>query len=394
LRCFGLGATRHDGFAKVEVDAAAARRRQVADQVRPWSGSPWGFVRDLQDAGANHGRVELMRDASSGDRLAAVKRMPTTWVCPEPAEFDARHPTAHERPWLDVGLVHHLGKLGYPHVCRLHSIFRGDKDTYVVSDFCEVGDLFDWCFRGSLPEPGPMREALVRPVAVQTLNAVRWLHDLGIAHRDLSLENIMLARADGGLQVKLIDFGMATLSRTVRHEVRGKPNYQPPEVHTQAVTDTYLGDSFALGVVLFSLALEDFPWKSTRRCDCSLYGYVASFGFRRFLRKRRLRIKRHGELISEVLSPELTDVLDALLQIRPRKRASLGEAAFDDEVARGRRRSVWSLAYLQMPEPHKCVAGEAFRSASTCADSTCSELSIGWSASDVSSLDRAPASGL
>lgn len=70
-----------------------------------------------------------------------------------------------------------------------------------------------------MPSPGVQRELLIRPVASDLLDAVRWLHDLGVAHRDLSMENVLLAREEGGLRPKLIDFGMATLSRETRGEV-------------------------------------------------------------------------------------------------------------------------------------------------------------------------------
>jgi len=217
----------------------------------------------------------------------------------------------------------------------------------VASAFCEEGDLYDWCFREAMPAPGPRREAIIRPIVADVVKAVRMLHDLGVAHRDLSLENFLIARTDAGPQVKLIDFGMATLRRTVKGEVRGKPSYQAPEVHTQAVVDTFLADAFALGVVVFAMALEDYPWQSTSRGSCRLFDYAASFGLRRFLRKRRLRNRRSGEVIADTLSPDLAEVIEALLQLKPRKRASLGELAFLNEERSSRRKGVWTMPYLE-----------------------------------------------
>lgn len=43
----------------------------------------------------------------------------------------------------------------------------------------------------------------------------------GVAHRDLSLENVVLTRHGSGLSLRLIDFGMATLQREVRNEALG-----------------------------------------------------------------------------------------------------------------------------------------------------------------------------
>jgi len=325
-------------------------------------------VGELQEAVNNHGRVQLFQD---GGRSVAVKRMPTRWVCSGPREFDAQHTAAFERPWFDIGLLRLLNGVQYPYACRLHGIFRSDVETFVATTFCDGGDLFEWCFRESLPAPGAEREALMQPIAKQLVDAVRWLHDLGIAHRDLSLENAMLVRSGGEEQVKLIDFGMATLARTARNEARGKLAYQAPEIHGDAPVDTFLADNFALGVMLFVMDVMDYPWACTTRGKCPLFDYFQMFGIRRFVAKRRLRRGGSGQLMGEAISKDFLALLEALLRLAPRKRASLGEATFADE-ARVRRRTVVSeLPYFTTPptprRPCPAKLDDASSPASTCA---------------------------
>lgn len=149
--------------------------------------------------------------------------------------------------------------------------------------------------------------------------------------------------------VKLIDFGMATLERNVRHELRGKLFYLAPEIHTNASVDTFLADEFALGVVFYAVATGDYLWTTTQQGKCQIFEYISSSGLRPFLQKRRLR-SGNGETLSEVLSPGFVDVIEALLQMQPKKRACLGEVAFQEEVRRQRRKSVWDLAYLHGAE--------------------------------------------
>lgn len=91
--------------------------------------------------------------------------MPTRWVCSGPREFDAQHAGAFERPWFDIGLVRLLNSVQYPFVCRLHGVFRSDLETFVATTFCDGGDLFEWCFRETLPDPGVEREAQMQPIA-------------------------------------------------------------------------------------------------------------------------------------------------------------------------------------------------------------------------------------
>ena len=70
-----------------------------------------------------------------------------------------------------------------------------------------------------------------------------------IVHRDISPSNIMMTREG---TVKLIDFGIATLSGTRDHALTGKPAYMAPEMVTEMRTDNR-SDLFSLGAVLYEL---------------------------------------------------------------------------------------------------------------------------------------------
>lgn len=320
---------------------------QVADAVKPWDSGEFGVVKQLQDAIRNHGRVELMRHKDG--RQVATKRMPNRWVRSGPADFAAQYPSASEKPWFDLGFVRHLNSVGFPFACELCGVFRDAEETFVITEFCSEGDLFAWCDWESVPRPGLEREKHMLPIVAQICTAVRWLHDLGIAHRDLSLENILLHDEGGGhMAVKVIDYGMGTLNRMCRREVRGKQSYQAPEMHLEAEYDTFLCDEFAIGVVLFAMAAQDYPWTCTKRNACQLFEYVSMFGFRRFLDKRKLR-KGNGEFLIDVFSPEFTEVLEALLQVQPKARASLGEACFGEQAGASEkpRKNVWELGWLE-----------------------------------------------
>lgn len=70
-----------------------------------------------------------------------------------------------------------------------------------------------------------------------------------IVHRDISPSNIMMTREG---TVKLIDFGIATLSGTRDYALTGKPAYMAPEMVTEMRTDNR-SDLFSLGAVLYEL---------------------------------------------------------------------------------------------------------------------------------------------
>lgn len=321
----------------------------ASEQVKPWETGSFRLVGKLQDAVRNKGQVDQMQwRGPDGERQVAVKRMPTGWVTRGPKEFQEQYPTAPERPWCDIAIVGELNRLGFPFVCESLGVFRDQEYTYVVASLATRGDLFSWCDLD--PLPGQAREEKMRPLATQIFAAIRWLHEVGIAHRDLSLENILLTDSGGETQVKIIDFGMCTASRTVGNEVRGKQSYQAPEMHSAETYDAFLVDTFALGVTLFAMAAQDYPWTSTKRNACQLHEYVCMFGFRKFLEKRKLR-KGRGEHLVDVLSPALVDLLEGMLQKSPRSRMSLGESCYSYEATGTERGSVWETKWMASAMP-------------------------------------------
>ncbi|CAE8599302.1 unnamed protein product, partial [Polarella glacialis] len=317
---------------------------KVAASVQPWLADDVIMHNMLQEAVRNHGQVDLMQWKKGSDAGVkfACKRMPTRWVREGPDEFLEQYPSASERPWFDLGLVRHLNRIKFPYVCDLLGIFRDEENSYVASSLATEGDLFSWCDQD--PKPGKAREEVMNPIVSQIFSGVRLLHDLGIAHRDLSLENILLTKTPSGLKIRLIDFGMSTLSRFVRREIRGKQSYQAPEMHSEPQYDTFLADAFSVGVVVFAMAVQDYPWTSTKRNSCQLFEYVVTFGFMKFLKKRKLR-KGTGEHLSEVFSPALAELLEGLLEADSAKRLTLGEVCFMKGEQGQAKRAVWDMPW-------------------------------------------------
>ena len=100
---------------------------------------------------------------------------------------------------------------------------------------------------------GTLSEEQRRHIADDLIAAVGYLHSKGIIHRDLKPENIMIAH--NGLQVKVIDFGMAdTDSHTTLEQPAGTLRYMAPE-QTTAYTPDVRNDIYSLGLILQDLDL-------------------------------------------------------------------------------------------------------------------------------------------
>ena len=95
--------------------------------------------------------------------------------------------------------IHHHRQLHHPHVTQLYEVIATENSIWLVTELCSGGELFDY-----LTEKGRMSEQETRRIFGQLCLAVNYLHEKGIVHRDLKLENVLL---DERCRIKLGDFG-------------------------------------------------------------------------------------------------------------------------------------------------------------------------------------------
>lgn len=313
-------------------------------EVSGWPRGKFNLVRPLADAARNQGSVVQMEDSRQPglSRQVAVKIMPVSWVLCGPHEFAAKHAKESERPWVDIGILRELNKRGFPHVCELIGVFREEESIHVVQSLATHGDLFSWA--AGAPRPGSQREAAMLPIVRQIFEAVAGLHQYGIAHQDLSLENVLLTDVGcGDLQVKLIDFGQSAVGRRSQAGQKlnfGKHRYQAPEIFERVEYDRFSADVFSLGVVIYAMALKDYPWISTREGKCKRFEYASKFGLHRFFENRTLD---NGCSVCEVLSAALLELVHSCMMLQPAARAMLDEnrSTYLDG------RWVWNFSWLQ-----------------------------------------------
>eukprot|EP00930_Biecheleria_cincta_P006922 TRINITY_DN108037_c0_g1_i1.p1 TRINITY_DN108037_c0_g1~~TRINITY_DN108037_c0_g1_i1.p1 ORF type:complete len:413 (+),score=60.59 TRINITY_DN108037_c0_g1_i1:35-1240(+) len=346
-RCLARGSDSVAAISMQELEET-----MCSFQCRSWESGRFRLVKKLQDAPRNHGSVDEMV-GDSGLRVA-VKKMPNWWVQSRQEDFSKKYPKQVERPWWDFTVVKELENLNFTNICSLVGIFQDQQVTYVVSSLATDGDLFSWSQQ--LPTNSEKREAAVRPIVIQLFEAVHCLHDFGIAHRDLSLENILLTRATSTstLQVKLIDFGMSTVGRMCEpgQMLPGKDIYRAPEVYSDCVYDAFLADNFSLGLVLYSVSLLDYPWTTTEPGKSTDFDYVRRKGAALFLKSKK---KVRGQALPDILSLGLISLMAGLLAPDPNKRYCFGMTSVSQVCA-------WTSPWLTIEAD--CASTRAGSSAS------------------------------
>jgi hypothetical protein len=312
------------------------------EDVKPWQKGRFRNLGKLNDAPRNKGCVHLARDEVTQE-LFAIKQMPNSWVKASHVEFLEEHPEETELPWQDIGCTRYLNSVGFKYACDLEGVYRSQDSTFVISTFASEGDLFDVAVAGLDPGPGLEREAALAPLVYQLCSGLKQLHDMNIAHRDISLENVLLTRGPSRrCEVKIIDYSMASTERVFpcrTETVRGKLSYQAPEMHTQENYDAFLSEVFAVGVLIYTLCLKDYPWLSTAPGVCKNFEFVEQHGLKEFCQRRKVR---GSDLkVSQCSSDSLLQLLEGMLQFDPERRLTFGEKQLPD------RRSVWDEPWMK-----------------------------------------------
>lgn len=174
-----------------------------------------------------------------------------------------------EQEWKFLRVLSH--NYGHPNVTRLLGASRTkDKLSLVL----EMGgfELLD-----VIMEEGKKAEVVVKKLFYQIMQGVAFMHSRGIAHLDLSPENILVSEAG---EIKIIDFGQARFmkySRDAKGKYKslpfpagqkpGKTQYQAPEIFQGKSFEGTQADVWCCGVILFVCLFGTVPYSKPCSTD-------------------------------------------------------------------------------------------------------------------------------
>ena len=238
--------TRRSSASKVEVEEPA---ESIPSPVKPTQERlPLPLPRELNKykdrdfeisttlGTGTFGRVKLAQHLQSGI-YNAIKIM-------SKSEILRLNQLSHVKSEIDT-----LMRISHPFIVEMRGFYQTDKDLCVVTEYLEGGELFSL-----LREQARFPIETVRLYSSQILLAIEYLHSMGLVHRDVKPENILLTRTGF---VKLVDFGFCKLVDDRTWTLCGTPEYLAPEVITSKGHGSGV-DYWAFGILDFEM-LAGYP---------------------------------------------------------------------------------------------------------------------------------------
>lgn len=247
-----------------------------------------------------------------------------------------------EDPIKEVAAMQLVGS-GHPHVLGAIDVLQDGDFLYSIMPYCAGGDLFGIVVKYAEESGGEI--GMPEPVARYWFRQILWglhhLQSLGVCHRDLSLENVLVDTnncliIDMGMCLRVpyvdptrpgavTDVKRGTSRLLIKPQgVCGKHNYMSPEIFENKVAfDGFAVDLWAAGVILYIMLTGFPPYDQASRTD------------------QRFDLIIRGHLMKQLsswgihLSAEAGDLMQKMLMLDPKDRLTLAQILSHPWVADG-----------------------------------------------------------
>lgn len=150
-----------------------------------------------------------------------------------------------------------LSKLEHPNIVGVHQVFEDHGTAYMALDYVRGADLLSFI---ETPDKR-LSPGQIKTILEKVLDAVRFVHDAGLLHRDISPDNIILTEA---LEPILIDFGAAREQATKATQALSalrvvKDGYSPQEFYLAGSTQAPSSDLYSLAATFYHLIAGEVP---------------------------------------------------------------------------------------------------------------------------------------
>lgn len=209
-------------------------------------------------------------------------------------------------------------KISHPHVCRMYDLGEAGLLHFITMEYVSGEDLKSFIRRaGHLTEPKALS------IAEQITDGLAEAHRLGVLHRDLKPQNVMIDR-DGN--AKVMDFGIArslhAAGFTGSGIMVGTPEYMSPEQAEASGVDAR-SDIYSLGIIIYEMVTGKVPFSGETPLSVAL--------------KQKTEMPRNPRELNALISEDLSRlVMKCLEKEREKRYQTAAELRADlDRVEKG-----------------------------------------------------------
>ena len=196
-----------------------------------------------------------------------------------------------------------LKRLNHYNTIKLYNIIQNNDFIFLIQEYISGKELLHF-----IEKKDNLSEKDICKLYQQIISGIEYVHEMGIAHRDLKLENILLNYKK---DIKIIDFGLSNLyDRNVDellHSSCGSPCYAAPEMIKGIEYRGINTDIWSSGIILYLMLCKSFPFNDKN--NSKLYQKILAGKFS----------------LPNNLSNEAKDIITNLLKVNPQERIKLNE---------------------------------------------------------------------
>jgi serine/threonine protein kinase len=152
--------------------------------------------------------------------------------------------------------INALRALSHPHVIRTVEILMTKHNVYIMTEFCENGDL-----QQHIKRSAKLSELEALHITKDIVEGYMAIEEKQIVHRDMKTANIFLT-ATGA---RIADFGFCDFVNETKKPPEfynvGSPAYMSPEIYRENIYSSK-SDIWGIGIILFEMLTGDTPDKN------------------------------------------------------------------------------------------------------------------------------------
>lgn len=210
---------------------------------------------------SNYKIISLIGEGGMGDVYLAIHQELKHKVAIKFLKINYARKTNIRKRFLSEART--LAKLNHPNIIKVTDLIDAGDIVAFVMDYISGISL-----KELIEKKGKLRDEEIKAIFLQIINAVGFIHNVGLIHRDIKPENFMV-NSDGN--IKLLDFGIVKklflddefdYTETGVLDIMGTPLYMSPEQMKNTKDVTTSTDIYSLGLVLWFMVIGKTPYNT------------------------------------------------------------------------------------------------------------------------------------